>query len=72
MQTNRNTKRLFNVFGGYETSRNLLFEHRALDRPSLFEEILTTPSMKELIEMVWDLVEIWRHELILKMVREFA
>lgn len=62
------------LFGGFSTSRNLIFEHHGCsDTPkkSLFEEILGTPNMSELIHMIWDEFELWRKEKVLKMVSKY-
>lgn len=50
------------------TTRNLIFEHDA--RPgttkiSLFEEILSTGGTLEVIDLIWDVFELWRKERIL-------
>jgi hypothetical protein len=68
---NKNAEK-FGFCGGYSTSRNLLFEyHGRQDEPqhSLFETILNTPNMSELIHVIWDEFELWRKEKVLKMVR---
>ncbi len=55
-------------FSYYKTARNLLFE-RKFEELSLFETILETPGMKELIELVFELSDTLKNEYILQTVR---
>lgn len=65
--------RQLKLFGGcipqtsLKTARNLLFERR-FEGLSLFEEILQTPGMKELIELIFEISDTVKNEYILQTV----
>lgn len=64
---NEHTFQITSILGNFKTSRNLLFE-RQCDGMSLYEEILQTPGMKEVIELIRDMCDILNDAEILQVV----
>lgn len=67
-QTNSGKQSFFGCFTSFRTVRNLLFERR-FEGLCLFEEILQTPGMKEVIELIFELSDTLKNECILQTVR---
>lgn len=63
----RTNSRGRSFFGSLTTRRSLMFE-RKFEKSSLFEKILSTAGMKEVIELAFEMCDTLKNEYILQMV----